>query len=94
MDSRQFFAELKRRNVYKVAVGYPVAAWLAAEIYISVFPVLDFDKWMLKFVLDLVVSKIGNARNLRSQTQSVNDAARADEEGRHTRERNGDAGET
>ena len=28
MNSRNFFAELKRRNVYKVAVAYAVVAWL------------------------------------------------------------------
>jgi hypothetical protein len=27
----KFFAELKRRNVYKVAVAYPVAAWLLIQ---------------------------------------------------------------
>jgi len=36
MNERNFFAELKRRNVYKVAVAYAVAAWLliqAASIF-------------------------------------------------------------
>ena len=32
MDSKAFFSELKRRNVYKVAVAYAVLAWLFAEV--------------------------------------------------------------
>jgi hypothetical protein len=28
VNPRDFFAELKRRNVYKVAVAYGVVAWL------------------------------------------------------------------
>ena len=28
MNQRNFFAELKRRNVYKVAVAYAVVGWL------------------------------------------------------------------
>src|SRR3954469_3962153 len=42
MNSRNFFAELKRRNVYKVAVAYAVIAWLliqAASILLPIFEV-------------------------------------------------------
>lgn len=38
MDSNIFFSELKRRNVYKVAVSYAVIAWLllqAASLLLS-----------------------------------------------------------
>jgi hypothetical protein len=31
MDAKTFFRELKRRNVYKVAVAYAVMAWLLIE---------------------------------------------------------------
>jgi adenylate cyclase len=31
MDAKTFFRELKRRNVYKVAVAYAVIAWLLVE---------------------------------------------------------------
>ena len=40
MNPRNFFAELKRRNVYKVAVAYAVVAWLtiqAASIFLPAF---------------------------------------------------------
>ncbi|HJY53796.1 MAG TPA: hypothetical protein VKD89_07215 [Candidatus Udaeobacter sp.] len=33
-----FFVELKRRNVYKVAVAYAVVAWLLIQIATQVFP--------------------------------------------------------
>jgi hypothetical protein len=34
-----FFGELKRRNVYKVAVAYIVAGWALAQGIAQVFPV-------------------------------------------------------
>ena len=40
MKIDNFFAELKRRNVYKVAVAYAVVAWLllqAASIFLPAF---------------------------------------------------------
>jgi hypothetical protein len=36
-----FFAELKRRNVYKVAVAYIVAGWALAQGIAQVLPVFD-----------------------------------------------------
>jgi hypothetical protein len=32
MNLRNFFEELKRRNVYKVAIAYGVVAWLLIQI--------------------------------------------------------------
>jgi len=32
MDAKTFFRELKRRNVYKVAVAYAVIAWLLIQV--------------------------------------------------------------
>jgi hypothetical protein len=34
-----FFAELKRRNVVKVAAAYAAAAWLIAQVAETVLPV-------------------------------------------------------
>ena len=42
MNSRNFFAELKRRNVYKVAVAYAVVSWLLIQIATQVFPSLKY----------------------------------------------------
>ena len=40
MNPRNFFAELKRRNVYKVAVAYAVVGWLVMQIAATVVPAL------------------------------------------------------
>jgi TolB-like protein/Tfp pilus assembly protein PilF len=40
MDPKNFFAELKRRHVYRVAVGYAVVAWLAIQVAATVVPAL------------------------------------------------------
>jgi hypothetical protein len=32
VNPRKFFAELKRRNVYKVAIAYGVVAWLLMQV--------------------------------------------------------------
>ncbi len=41
MNTRNFFAELKRRNVYKVAVAYAVVSWLLIQIATQVFPFFE-----------------------------------------------------
>ena len=41
MNPRDFFAELKRRNVYKVAVAYIIASWALAQGLAQVLPVFD-----------------------------------------------------
>ena len=54
MNSRNFFAELKRRNVYKVAVAYAVVGWLLIQIATQVFPFLDIPTWTIKLVIIFV----------------------------------------
>jgi len=51
-----FFAELKRRNVYKVAVAYLVAGWLVIQIATQVFPFLEIPNWVVRLVIALVVT--------------------------------------
>jgi hypothetical protein len=41
---KSFFAELKRRNVYKVAVAYAVFAWLLVQIATQIFPFFEIPK--------------------------------------------------
>jgi len=41
MNPKGFFGELKRRNVYKVAVAYAVVAWLLIQVATQVFPFFD-----------------------------------------------------
>src|SRR3712207_9122541 len=55
MSERNFFAELKRRNVYKVAVAYAVVAWLLIQIATATFPVLEIPNWATKLVIVLGV---------------------------------------
>ena len=55
MNLRNFFAELKRRNVYKVAVAYAVVAWLLIQVATSTFPVLEIPNWAIKLVIALVL---------------------------------------
>jgi TolB-like protein/Tfp pilus assembly protein PilF len=54
-DKPSFFAELKRRNVYKVAVAYAVVAWLLVQIATQVFPFLEIPNWVIRLVIALVV---------------------------------------
>ena len=56
MNPRNFFAELKRRNVYKVAVAYAVVAWLLIQIATQVFPFFDIPNWSVRLVVVLLVA--------------------------------------
>jgi len=49
-----FFAELKRRNVYKVAVAYAIVGWLLVQIATQVFPFLEIPNWVVRLVIALV----------------------------------------
>ena len=51
MDPRNFFAELKRRNVYKVAVAYIVAAWLLIQVATQLFPFFEIPNWAVRLVV-------------------------------------------
>ena len=55
MKIENFFAELKRRNVYKVAVAYAVVAWLLVQVATQVFPFLEIPNWVVRLVIALVV---------------------------------------
>jgi TolB-like protein/Tfp pilus assembly protein PilF len=51
VSNRNFFAELKRRNVYKVAVAYAVVGWLLIQVATQVFPFLDIPNWAIRLVI-------------------------------------------
>ncbi len=55
MDPRHFFAELKRRNVYKVAVAYLVAGWAFAQGLAQVLPVFSIPNWVIQLLVVLIV---------------------------------------
>src|SRR5215475_15319376 len=50
-----FFAELKRRNVYKVAVAYAVVSWLLIQIATQVFPFFEIPTWAIRLVVLLLI---------------------------------------
>jgi TolB-like protein/Tfp pilus assembly protein PilF len=54
MNLSSFFAELKRRNVYKVAVAYAIVGWLLVQIATQVFPFLEIPNWVVRLVIALV----------------------------------------
>ena len=51
MNSRNFLSELKRRNVYKVAVAYAVVAWLLIQVATQVFPFFEIPNWAVRLVV-------------------------------------------
>ncbi|MGB8342216.1 MAG: hypothetical protein WCE51_11555, partial [Chthoniobacterales bacterium] len=55
MNPRNFFAELKRRNVYKVAVAYVVAAWLLIQVATQVFPFFEIPNWAVRLVVLVLI---------------------------------------
>jgi serine/threonine-protein kinase len=55
VNSKNFFAELKRRKVYTVAVAYVVAGWALAQGVAQVFPVFDIPNWVVRLIVLLIV---------------------------------------
>ena len=55
MDPHNFFAELKRRNVYKVAISYAVVGWLLIQIATQVFPFFEIPNWAIRLVVLAIV---------------------------------------
>ena len=55
MNPRSFFAELKRRNVYKVAVAYAVVGWLLVQIATQVFPFFEIPNWGIRLVVLAII---------------------------------------
>jgi TolB-like protein/Flp pilus assembly protein TadD len=55
MKSNSFFAELKRRHVYKVAVAYAIVGWLVMQVAATVVPVLHLSDAITTAVVVLVI---------------------------------------
>src|SRR6202048_2148479 len=55
MKIDNFFAELKRRNVYKVAVAYAVVGWLLVQITTQVFPIFEIPNWALRLIVLAII---------------------------------------
>jgi adenylate cyclase len=54
MNPGIFFSELKRRNVYKVAVAYAVVGWVIAQIATQIFPFLEIPNWVVRLIIVLI----------------------------------------
>src|SRR5436309_336419 len=55
MNPRTLFAELKRRNVYKVAVAYAVVAWVLIQAASIFFPAFDAPPWVMKIFIIVII---------------------------------------
>src|SRR6266853_1319872 len=55
MNPKNFFGELRRRNVYKAAVAYIVAGWALAQGIAQVFPVFDVPNWVVRLIVVLII---------------------------------------
>ena len=56
MNLGNFFGELKRRNVYKVAITYAVVAWLLVQAASILLPTFEAPTWVMKaFVVFLAL---------------------------------------
>jgi TolB-like protein len=54
MDASHFLAELKRRNVYKVAAAYAVVAWFLIQAASIVLPTFAAPGWTMKALIAAV----------------------------------------
>jgi len=55
VNPSHFLAELKRRNVYKVAVAYAIAGWALAQGIAQVLPVFGVPNWVVQLIVLLIV---------------------------------------
>src|SRR4030095_1660430 len=55
MNPKQFFAEIRRRSGYKVAVAYAVIAWLLIQGASIFFPTFEAPSWVTKVFIAIVV---------------------------------------
>ena len=55
MNLSNFLAELKRRNVYKVAVAYAIVGWLLVQIATQVFPFFEIPNWAVRLIVLAIV---------------------------------------
>src|SRR6266550_3571107 len=54
MNLQNFFDELKRRHVYRVAIAYGVVAWLLIQVATQVFPFFEIPNWVVRLVVLVV----------------------------------------
>jgi TolB-like protein len=87
VNPKNFFGELKRRNVYKVAVAYVVAGWALAQGLAQVLPVFSVPNWVIQLLVALIILGLPVALGLAwafemtpeglKRTEEVDDAVAA-----------------
>ena len=55
MKINNFLSELKRRNVYKVAVAYAVVAWLTIQAASIFLPAFNAPQWAMKIPVVVII---------------------------------------
>src|SRR5437868_13378479 len=55
MISSSFLAELKRRNVYKVAIAYAVVSWLLIQAASIFLPAFEAPSWVMKIFIIVII---------------------------------------
>ncbi len=55
MNPGGFFAELRRRNVYKVAIAYAIVGWLVMQVAATIVPALHLHEAITSAVVVLVL---------------------------------------
>ena len=55
MNLQNFFTELKRRNVYKVAVAYVIVGWLLLQAASILFPTFEAPAWVMKVFVSVII---------------------------------------
>jgi len=55
MNFRNFFAEARRRNIYKVAVAYTFVAWVLTQVSTQVFPIFAIPNWLVRWIILLLI---------------------------------------
>jgi TolB-like protein len=55
VNPKNIFTELKRRNVYKVAIAYGVVAWLLMQVASQIFPFFEIPNWAVRLVVLLLI---------------------------------------
>ena len=55
MNLKKYIEELKRRNVFKVAITYGLTAWILLQIVETVAPIINAPDWLLKVVFILLI---------------------------------------
>ena len=55
VNPKNFLAELKRRNFYKVAIAYAVVAWLLIQVATQVFPFFEIPNWVVRLVVLVII---------------------------------------